>query len=60
MFDRSNSGFISRYDLKRVMLDIVGEKVSDAEVDLMMLEADKDRNGKIDYEEFKMLQQVKT
>jgi len=58
VFDRSNSGFISRYDLKRVMLDIVGEKVSDAEVDLMMLEADKDRNGKIDYEEFKMLQQI--
>merc|ERR1712096_65863 len=58
VFDRSNSGFISRYDLKRVMLDIVGEKVSDAEVDLMMLEADKDRNGKIDFEEFKMLQQI--
>ena len=40
------------------MLEIVGEDVSDEEIDLMMLEADKDQNGKIDYEEFKMLQQV--
>lgn len=59
VFDRNNSGFISRCDLKRVMQEIVGENVSDEEVDLMMLEADKDQNGKIDYEEFKMLQQVK-
>ena len=58
VFDRNNSGFISRCDLKRVMLEIVGEDVSDEEIDLMMLEADKDQNGKIDYEEFKMLQQV--
>jgi len=57
VFDRGNNGYISRCDLRRAMNEL-GENLTETELDLMMREADKDGNGKIDFEEFKLMQQV--
>lgn len=51
VFDRDNSGSISASELKRVMT-MFGEKLTEEEVDQMINEADVDRDGQIDYEEF--------
>lgn len=56
VFDRRKNGFISRCDLKQAMREL-GENVTENELDLMMQEADKDKNGRIDFEEFKILHQ---
>ena len=46
VFDKDNSGSISASELKEVLISI-GERVTDAEVDAMMEEADVDHNGTI-------------
>lgn len=47
VFDRDGSGTISAAELKAVMKSL-GENLTDAEIDEMIAEADKNRNGSID------------
>lgn len=49
VFDRDGSGTISASELKAVMKSL-GENLTDAEIDEMIGEADKNRNGTIDCE----------
>ncbi|KAH6987682.1 regulatory protein calmodulin [Ilyonectria robusta] len=51
VFDRDNTGTISRDELRDVMRSI-GEDFTEAEIDDMMQLADKDGNNTIDYQEF--------
>jgi calmodulin len=50
-FDRNGDGLISKEEVKQVM-EIIGEPMSDAEVDELIAEADTDLDGKINYQEF--------
>ena len=54
VFDRNGDGKISVAELKHVLTSI-GEKLSDADVDLMMKEADVNNDGEIDIQEFAQL-----
>ena len=55
IFDRNRDGFIDMKELKKVTA-MLGTMLSQEEIEEFMAEADKDGNGKIDYEEFvKML-----
>jgi calmodulin len=47
VFDKDGSGTISAEELRQVMKSL-GENLTDAEIDEMIAEADKDRNGTID------------
>jgi len=47
--DRDGSGFITADELKAAMAK-VGVKLSDAEIDEMIQAADKDADGRINYE----------
>lgn len=49
VFDKDNSGTISADELKHVMKSL-GEDLTDAEIDEMIREADKDHDGTIDCE----------
>jgi len=49
VFDKDNSGTISADELKHVMKSL-GEDLTDAEIDEMIREADKDDSGTIDCE----------
>jgi len=51
VFDKDGNGFISASELRRIMTNL-GEKLSDAEVDEMIREADSTGDGQIDYDEF--------
>ena len=51
VFDKDGNGYISAAELRHVMTSL-GEKLTDAEVDAMMKEADADGDGQVDYEEF--------
>ncbi|KAI8065494.1 hypothetical protein BC940DRAFT_83466 [Gongronella butleri] len=53
-FDTNNDGLISRAELKRVMFRL-GDDLSEAELNDMMNEADANRDGYIDFDEFKRL-----
>ncbi|KAH7823171.1 putative EF-hand domain containing protein [Monocercomonoides exilis] len=50
-FDKDGNGFISREELKSV-LEAEGEKLSAADIDEMIKEADTNGDGQIDYSEF--------
>ncbi|VFR02839.1 unnamed protein product [Cuscuta campestris] len=54
VFDKDNNGHITTDELRHVGVDTVrlSQKLSDAEVEEMMKEADVDDNGVIDYHEF--------
>merc|ERR1712003_533297 len=55
IFDRDKDGFISMKELKKVS-SMLGTMLTKEELDQFMAEADKDGNGKLDYDEFcKML-----
>jgi Ca2+-binding EF-hand superfamily protein len=56
IFDTNNDGHISKDELKVIMQIIgeklVGEPISNEDLDIMWDEADTDQDGYIDYEEF--------
>ena len=52
VFDADGSGSISKSEMKKLMKKL-GQTLSDAELDAMMDEVDTDKNGEIDFEEFK-------
>lgn len=54
IFDRDQTGSINSSDLYRV-LESVGEKISEVEVEHMIQRADGDGNGKISYQDFAQL-----
>jgi calmodulin len=49
VFDKDGNGFISSAELRHVMTNL-GEKLTDAEVDEMIHEADIDGDGSVNYE----------
>ena len=51
MFDKDGNGKISKEELKLVMKNL-GENLTDAEISEMILEADDNGDGAVDYEEF--------
>lgn len=51
IFDKDDDGFISVEELRHIMQSL-GEKMSDKELDEMVLEADSDKDGLINYQEF--------
>ncbi|KAF9296233.1 hypothetical protein BGZ74_010417 [Mortierella antarctica] len=51
VFDKDGNGFISSAELRHVLTNL-GERLSDAEVDEMIHEADVDGDGQINYDEF--------
>ncbi|KAL3874529.1 hypothetical protein ACJMK2_037534 [Sinanodonta woodiana] len=51
VLDKDGDGFLNTTELRSVMIDI-GEKLTDVEVDQMIQEADADKDGQINYEEF--------
>lgn len=59
VFDADGNGTISKAELKRVM-DMLGEKLSDAQIDEMMKEADTNGDGEIDFSEFRLMMASKS
>jgi calmodulin len=51
VFDRDKNGFITRDELKSAM-QIIGETLTDSDLDLLLKATDIDKDGKINYEEF--------
>lgn len=49
IFDKDGNGFISAQELRHVMMNL-GEKLSEAEADEMLREADVDGDGQINYD----------
>ena len=49
------NGFINYFPIFRLTMNNLGEPVTEAEVRSMILEADLDGDGKINFSEFKML-----
>ncbi|KAK3578512.1 hypothetical protein CHS0354_007765 [Potamilus streckersoni] len=54
VFDKDRNGFITAAELKQGMLEL-GERLTNEEIDEMILEADTDRDGQISYEDFLQL-----
>lgn len=54
VFDIDKNDFIDINELRQIFA-IVGEKISEEELEVMMAEADKDGDGQISYEEFKTI-----
>ncbi|XP_048259366.1 calmodulin-like protein 12 [Haliotis rufescens] len=52
VFDKDNNGFISKSELRQVMVSLEGHKVTEQEINEMIIEADVDGDGRINYEEF--------
>ena len=52
IYDKNDDGFITCDEVKKLMLTF-GENLSDAEVNRIIEEADKDGDGKVNFEEFK-------
>jgi calmodulin len=51
VFDKDGNGYISAAELRHIM-QTLGEKLTDEEVDEMIREADINHDGMIDYNEF--------
>jgi calmodulin len=54
VFDADGNGKISKSELRRVM-EMLGERLSEAQIDEMMREADENKDGEIDFQEFKRM-----
>ena len=50
-FDRNGDGFICKTEFKHCMMQF-GDRFTDEEVEELIKEADINKDGKIDYEEF--------
>jgi calmodulin len=59
VFDKDGNGFICREELKEAMQNL-GEQLCDNDIDEMIAEADLDKNGLIDYQEFICMMAPKT
>lgn len=59
VYDVDNDGYISNADLFQVLKAMVGSNLNDVQlqqlVDRTILQGDKDKDGKLSYEEFKEL-----
>lgn len=57
VYDVDNDGFISNADLYHVLKAMVGSNLNDVQlqqlVDRTIIQGDKDKDGKLNYEEFK-------
>jgi len=51
VFDRDGDGLIDLNELRQTMRDL-GEELSDADLQAMMIAADTNRDGKVDFQEF--------
>jgi calmodulin len=51
IFDADNDGFITKKELKHILTSM-GQKLTDEDAERIILEADINRDGKIDYREF--------
>lgn len=51
VFDKDSNGYISKDELKLAM-EMIGEHMSDQELDSMLRATDTDNDGRINYEEF--------
>ena len=54
VFDTDGDGYITKDELKQVMQQLDPD-MSDADIDDMMVEADTNRDGRIDFNEFKKM-----
>ena len=52
IFDKNGDGYLSHAELKEA-LHKMGEKFTDEEIEHLIREADLDRDGEINYREFK-------
>lgn len=59
VFDRDGNGYISESELRQVMASL-GEPLTNSEIDEMILEADIDGDGQINYEEFVAIMSCRT
>merc|ERR1719421_747705 len=59
VFDTDKNGFISAGELREVMTNL-GEKLTDEEVFDMVQEADSDKDGQINFEEFEVMMMAKS
>merc|ERR550519_476630 len=58
VFDKNGDGFISETELRHVMISL-GENLTEADIQSMMAEADLDKDGQVNYEEFLKMMQSK-
>lgn len=55
VFDTDNNGYITRDELRKAM-DIIGENVNESQLDALLELADRDKDGKINYEGILLVQ----
>ena len=55
VFDKEGNGFISVAELSHVMTNLLGEELTEEEVEEMIKEADVDGDGQVSYEDFKKI-----
>ena len=53
IYDKNGDGFITCDEMKVLMHFFYGENFSDVEINEVIEEADKDGDGKVNFEEFK-------
>ena len=51
-WDADNSGDVDRDELRQVFRDVIGREISGSELDRVFERLDKDKSGKIEWEEF--------
>ena len=59
VFDRDADGFVTKAELMHVLMSL-GENLTEDDVAEIIDEGDKDRDGKLSYQEFRNLLQMKT